>query len=71
MGVFQRCEPADAQPSLSLAETLSERMAQVATPRPTASRLVTCHGRSTLPVGIRARLDTEARTLTLLEPAVA
>jgi hypothetical protein len=24
----------------------------------------------TLPVGLRARLDTEGRTLTLLEPAV-
>jgi muramoyltetrapeptide carboxypeptidase len=25
----------------------------------------------TLPIGVRARLDTEAQTLTLLEPAVS
>jgi muramoyltetrapeptide carboxypeptidase len=25
----------------------------------------------TIPVGVRARLDTEAQTLTLLEPAVS
>ena len=71
MGVFQRCEPLDAEASLSLAETLSERMAQVGTPSAYGFSFGHISRQVTLPVGIRARLDTEARTLTLLEPAVS
>ncbi len=71
LGVFQKCEPPDAEPSLSLAETLEGQLS--------GSKVPSVYGYSfghvphiyTLPVGIRARLDTEARTVTLLEPAVA
>ncbi len=71
LGVFQKCEAPDAEPSLSLAETLEGQLA--------GSKMPSAYGYSfghvphiyTLPIGIRARLDTEARTVTLLEPAVS
>lgn len=71
LGVFQKCEPPDDEPSLTLAETIENHLG--------ASRVPAVYGYSfghvphqyTLPVGIRARLDTEARTVTLLEAAVA
>lgn len=71
LGVFQKCEPTDGEPSLSLAETLAGQLE--------ALRVPSAYGYSfghvphiyTLPVGIRARLDTAARTVTLLEPAVS
>ena len=71
MGVFHRCEPTDADASLSLAETLSERMAEVRAPSVYGFSFGHITRQVTLPIGIRARLDTEARTLTLLEPAVS
>jgi len=71
MGVFQKCEPADADPSLSLAETLTERMAEVRAPSAYGFSFGHIPRQVTIPVGIRARLDTEMRTLTLLEPAVS
>lgn len=71
LGIFQRCEPTDAEPSLALQEVLASHF--------DASRRPSGYGYSfghvahqmTLPVGVRARLDTRSRTLTLLEPAVA
>jgi muramoyltetrapeptide carboxypeptidase len=71
MGVFQRCEPPDADPSLTLAETLQERMTELRVPSAYGLSFGHIPRQVTLPVGIRARLDTEARTLTLLEPAVS
>jgi muramoyltetrapeptide carboxypeptidase len=70
MGVFQRCDPPDPEPSLSLAETLAERMAAVRVPAAYGFSFGHIPRQVTLPVGLRARLDTEGRTLTLLEPAV-
>jgi muramoyltetrapeptide carboxypeptidase len=71
LGVFDKCVPPDDEPSLTLAETLEEHFG--------ASRVPAGYGYSfghiahqvTLPIGVRARLDADARTLTLLEPAVA
>ena len=71
MGVFQRCEPPDADPSLTLAETLAERMAELRMPSAYGLSFGHIPRQVTLPVGVRAKLDTEARTLTLLEPAVS
>ena len=67
---FDRCEPADNEPSLSLADTLHDHFG--------ASRVPAAYGFSfghvtpqfTLPVGIRARMDADAGTITLLESAV-
>jgi muramoyltetrapeptide carboxypeptidase len=71
MGVFQRCEPTDGEPSLTLAETLEERMAPLPVPSAYGYSFGHIADKLTLPLGIRARLDTEARTITLLEPAVS
>jgi len=71
MGVFQRCDPADGDPSLTVVETLAERMAEVKAPSAYGFSFGHISRQVTLPVGIRARLDTEARTLTLLESAVS
>ena len=70
LGVFDRCEPTDNEPSLSLADTLHDHFG--------ASRAPAAYGFSfghvtpqvTLPVGIRARMDADAGTITLLESAV-
>lgn len=71
MGVFQRCEPAGGEPSLSLSETLEERMAEVRVPAAYGYSFGHIPQQVTIPVGIKARLDTSARTITLLEPAVS
>jgi muramoyltetrapeptide carboxypeptidase len=71
MGVFQRSEATDGDPSLTLAETLEERMAQVRAPAAYGYSFGHIPHQVTLPVGVRARLDTEARTITLLEAAVS
>ncbi|HYC36252.1 MAG TPA: LD-carboxypeptidase [Usitatibacter sp.] len=71
MGVFQRCEPADGEPSLSLAETLATQMESLHVPSVYGFSFGHIPHIWTLPVGVRARLDTTARTVTLLESAVA
>lgn len=70
LGVFQKCEPPDSEPSLSLGEVLEGQFG--------ASKVPAAYGFSfghiphqlTMPLGVRARMDTRDRSLTLLEPAV-
>ncbi len=70
LGVFRKCEATDGEPSLTLAQVLEDNLA--------GSRVPAAYGFSfghiaeqiTLPEGIRARMDTGERTITLLEPAV-
>lgn len=69
-GVFDRCEPTDDDPSLTLAETLEEQMSALRIPSAYGYSFGHITPQITLPVGIRARFDTEARTITLLETAV-
>lgn len=71
LGVFSGCEATDGEPSLTLAETLEERMAQLPGPSAYGYSLGHIPHKVTLPVGVRARFDTEARTITLLEAAVS
>ena len=71
MGVFQRCESTDNEPSLTLAETLAERMAQSKVPAAYGLSFGHIPRQVTIPVGVRARFDAEARTLTLLESPVS
>ena len=70
LGVFEKCEPSDGEPSLSLAEVIDERLATSRVPAVYGYSFGHVSHQYTLPLGIRARLDTEARTVTLLEAAV-
>jgi muramoyltetrapeptide carboxypeptidase len=70
MGIFQKCDATDGEPSLTLAETLDERMRALPVPAAYGYSFGHVSHQVTLPVGVRASLDTDAQTLTLLEPAV-
>lgn len=70
LGVFVRSEVTPGEDSLTLTQALDDHF--LPRPVPSAYGLSFGHIASqfTLPLGIRARLDTGARTLTLLESAV-
>ena len=70
LGVFVKCEPTAGEESLVLSQALTDHF--VARPIPSAYGLSFGHVASqwVLPIGIRARLDADVRSLTLLEPAV-
>lgn len=69
-GVFDECIPTDTDPSQTLQEVLDENFASFSKPVVYGYSFGHISRQYTLPLGIRARLDTEAQTLTLLEPAV-
>ena len=71
LGVFQKCEAVDGEPSLTLGQVLEDHLSGLGVPAAYGFSFGHIAHQVTLPVGIRARLDTQARTLTLLEPAVA
>jgi muramoyltetrapeptide carboxypeptidase len=71
LGIFQRCESTDGDPSLTLQEVLREHFASGRKPAGYGYSFGHVAHQITLPVGVRARLDTAAQTLTLLEPAVS
>jgi muramoyltetrapeptide carboxypeptidase len=71
LGVFHNCEAKDRDASLTLAETLEHQLSKVDVPAVYGYSFGHVTHQYTLPVGVRARLDTEARTITLLEAAVA
>ncbi len=70
LGVFVKCEPAANEESLVLSQALNDHFS--ARPIPSAYGLSFGHVASqwVLPIGVRARFDADAQTLTLLEPAV-
>jgi muramoyltetrapeptide carboxypeptidase len=70
LGVFQKCEATDAEPSLTLAQVLDDNLSGLRVPAAYGFSFGHIAHQVTLPVGVRAALDTEARTITLLEPAV-
>lgn len=71
LGVFVKCEPAAGEETLVLSQALTDHFA--ARPIPSAYGLSFGHIASqwVLPIGVRARFDADARTLTLLESAVS
>ncbi len=71
LGVFQKCEATDGEPSLTLAQVLHENLAGLRVPAAYGFSFGHIAHQVTLRIGVRAALDTEARTITLLEPAVA
>jgi muramoyltetrapeptide carboxypeptidase len=79
-GVLRKCGPAKDEASLTLAETLADFAASLpAVTQSVPSKIPCVSGYSlghishqmTLPIGIRARLDTHAQTVTLVEAAVS
>jgi len=70
LGVFEKCGPPDAEPSLSLDETIDDHLAGSIIPAVYGYSFGHIAHQLTLPMGLRARLDTEKQTVTLLEPAV-
>ena len=70
LGVFSDCEADDESKSLSLAQVLYDRLAGLGIPVLYGLSFGHIQQNVTLPVGVRARLDAEQKTLTLLEQAV-
>ena len=70
LGVFNDCEADDESKSLSLAQVLYDRLAGLGIPVLYGLSFGHIKQNATLPVGVRARLDADQKTLTLLEPAV-
>jgi len=70
LGIFADCQPDEGDLSLSLIETLTDRLADLDVPVLYGLSFGHITHQCTLPVGIAATLDTEKRTLTVLEKAV-
>ena len=71
LGIFQKSAPPDREPSLTLDEVFEDHFAGRRVPAVCGWSLGHVSQQMTLPLGVRARMDTERETLTLLEPAVS
>ena len=71
VGVCENCGPQGDGPSLTLNETLDVHLQPLNVPAVSGYSFGHIRNQCTLPLGVRARLDTAAQTLTLLEPAVS
>ena len=70
LGIFENCEGVDGEGALSLDDTVDQHLLPLTRPAVAGYSFGHIRHQFTLPVGIRARLDTEQQTLTLLEPGV-
>ena len=70
LGVFADCEASTNSFSLSLKQTLQDRLGDLGIPVLYGFSFGHIDHMTTLPMGVRAQLDTEQQTLTLLEPGV-
>ena len=70
LGVFSRIRSTDSDASLTLEEVLDDHFAALPIPAVYGYSFGHIAHQFTLPIGVRARLDTASQTLTLLEPAV-
>lgn len=70
LGVFNECQPKPDSPSLSLPDTLRDRLAGLGIPVAYGIPFGHVSYQATLPYGVRAELDATAQTLTILEAAV-
>ncbi|MDB5756524.1 MAG: LD-carboxypeptidase [Massilia sp.] len=71
IGICNHCEGHDEDISLSLEQTLDIHLQPLTKPAVTGYSFGHIRNQFTIPMGIRATLDTERQTLTLLEPAVS
>ncbi|MGW8389527.1 S66 peptidase family protein [Pseudoduganella sp. HUAS MS19] len=70
LGICENCGPQDSDISLTLDETTDQHLKPLKVPAVTGYSFGHIRDQFTIPMGVRARLDTERQTLTLLEPAV-
>lgn len=71
VGICEHCEPAAGDIALTLDQTLDIHLQPLRAPAVSGYSFGHIRHQFTLPVGVRATLDTTRRTLTLLEPAVS
>ncbi|KFI05329.1 LD-carboxypeptidase [Massilia sp. BSC265] len=71
VGICEDCAPQEGRRSLSLDETFDQHLKPLTVPAVTGYSIGHIRHQFTIPVGVRGRLDTEAQTVTLLEPAVS
>jgi len=71
IGICEKCGPAPGDISLTLDQTFDTHLAPLSVPAVTGYSFGHIRHQFTLPVGVRATLDTAQQTLTLLEPAVS
>jgi muramoyltetrapeptide carboxypeptidase len=70
LGIFEDCQPKDEQYSLSLIDTLKERLGNLNIPVMYGFSFGHIQNMCTLPIGVEAEFDADAMTLKLLEKAV-
>jgi len=70
IGICENCGPQGEGPSLSLNETFDVHLQPLQVPAVSGYSFGHIRHQFTMPLGVRATLDTGAQTLTLLEPAV-
>ncbi len=70
LGVFRQRRNRDEEDKLTMDVALGDHFANLGVPAVGGFSFGHIANQFTIPLGIRARLDTEAQTLTLLEPAV-
>jgi len=70
LGVFEDCNPKDGGASQSLIEVLKDRLGDLGVPVIYGLSFGHIRDQFTLPVGIKAELDTEKATMTFLETGV-
>lgn len=69
-GVFRDCESPPGEGGMPLAQAIDARFGSAGVPATYGLSFGHVRDQMVLPVGLRARLDADALTLTLLEPAV-
>jgi muramoyltetrapeptide carboxypeptidase len=71
IGICENCGPQGEGPSLTLDQTLGVHLQPLRVPAVSGYSFGHIRHQFTMPLGVRATLDTGAQTLTLLEPAVS
>ncbi|THC43556.1 LD-carboxypeptidase [Massilia sp. Mn16-1_5] len=71
IGICEDCGPEHEDISLTLDETLDIHLQPLSIPAVTGYSIGHIRDQFTIPMGIRATLDTQRQTVTLLEPAVS
>lgn len=71
IGICEECQPEPDRPSLTLDDTFAQHLNRLTIPAVTGYSIGHIRNQFTLPIGVRARLDTAAQSVTLLEAAVS